>query len=667
MRKFLFYITIIVFAGIFIISLVRNDVKEVSAQSNSCINSRFFTSDKFNFNGFNQEFPPCANTPRCFKRFNSEANEFEYCTPSNPHMASSESFANSRAEDKDECVQLISQYISDVNIKNDFLNAASDISDWGGFYMEVTTSGGNETRDITKCDPNETTSDSGVQCLNNYFSNNNFNYLSYVSNHGRCGVTPQCFTTKEGDLYKFCQTNGVFEELTDMTRADLDNFRDDCTSKLLPYFTSDTIANNFILDFENESNWKGFPFENQATISQCNTIDLSSVQLREEMNGCDTRYKSFNLINRRNYDDIVNSNHGGCSIQRYEGSSYELLPACHTDTINGEQYYCPDETSPRGADAVLLSDYQNNTSVENQALEAQGCLALLESKGLDVGTTPPINSLCPWQGINYDVASTQLIPRDQIVIDFAEDEYSVGEDDLGFNVSLLISPTPIGRSISIDLELKKDDEIIDTSSVIWEDGTQDATKSVGLSLPANKKVGDEFSLNLVNPRVDNATETSIDHKVLASSTILGIETNRGQVISQLVVGDINVKRTLIKVKVINARIEGCALEDDGQPNASCQKCIDQGGVWLAIGCVDPTPLGIMTRIIQTGIGVMGGVALVQLIIVGLYLQSGQEAKIAEARKKLIATLTGIVVLVFSVLILRIIGVNVLDAVPGGFL
>lgn len=95
------------------------------------------------------------------------------------------------------------------------------------------------------------------------------------------------------------------------------------------------------------------------------------------------------------------------------------------------------------------------------------------------------------------------------------------------------------------------------------------------------------------------------------------------------------------------------------------QCRAQGGTYTALGCIDTTPVGIITGLIRIALGTMGGVALLQLILVGLRYQQGDEAKIKEAREQLIATLTGLAVLVFSVLILRILGVNILDIIPAG--
>lgn len=104
----------------------------------------------------------------------------------------------------------------------------------------------------------------------------------------------------------------------------------------------------------------------------------------------------------------------------------------------------------------------------------------------------------------------------------------------------------------------------------------------------------------------------------------------------------------------------------GEENADAlESCLNRGGLYVAIGCIDPTPLGVITGLIRIAFGIMGGVSLIQLIVAGIAYQSGDEAKIQEAREKVISTITGVALLVFSVLILRIIGINVLDVVPVG--
>ncbi len=110
--------------------------------------------------------------------------------------------------------------------------------------------------------------------------------------------------------------------------------------------------------------------------------------------------------------------------------------------------------------------------------------------------------------------------------------------------------------------------------------------------------------------------------------------------------------------------KGYLLEDETN-QALYKECFDTGGIYTAIGCVDPTPTGIITGLIRIALGVMGGVALLQMVYVGILYQQGNTEKIKGARTQLIATLTGVAVLVFSVLILRIIGVNILDILSVG--
>ncbi len=107
------------------------------------------------------------------------------------------------------------------------------------------------------------------------------------------------------------------------------------------------------------------------------------------------------------------------------------------------------------------------------------------------------------------------------------------------------------------------------------------------------------------------------------------------------------------------------LSEEGAPRQVTLNCIEQGGILTAIGCIDPSPIGVLTGLIRIALGVVGGVALLQLILAGLAYQSGNEENIQKAQSRIFATIGGLAVLIFSVLILRIIGVNILDVIPEG--
>jgi len=115
--------------------------------------------------------------------------------------------------------------------------------------------------------------------------------------------------------------------------------------------------------------------------------------------------------------------------------------------------------------------------------------------------------------------------------------------------------------------------------------------------------------------------------------------------------------------VTSERTQGCDINEND--TANCQACIASGGIYTAIGCLDPSPIGVITGLIRIGFGIMGGVALIQLIFAGIAYQAGDEGKIQEAKKRVMGTIGGIALLVFSVLLLRVLGVNVLDVLPQG--
>lgn len=125
------------------------------------------------------------------------------------------------------------------------------------------------------------------------------------------------------------------------------------------------------------------------------------------------------------------------------------------------------------------------------------------------------------------------------------------------------------------------------------------------------------------------------------------------------------------------RSSGKSDADQATEYLQCSRCIrglDEklnsvpAGTWTeAFGCIITTPEGVFTALIRISLGVMGGIALVRVTYLGIITaQSKDEGKIAEARKGVIATLSGVAIVILSVLILRVIGVNILDIVPPGF-
>lgn len=99
----------------------------------------------------------------------------------------------------------------------------------------------------------------------------------------------------------------------------------------------------------------------------------------------------------------------------------------------------------------------------------------------------------------------------------------------------------------------------------------------------------------------------------------------------------------------------------------CSKCIIQtGGFYTAFGCVPlDIPTFISKFILGMGVGLAGGVALLCILYSAFRMQTsmGNAEAIKKAQENMTACITGLIVIIFSVLILKIIGVDILR-IPG---
>ncbi|MBD3280567.1 hypothetical protein GF389_03525 [Candidatus Dojkabacteria bacterium] len=92
-----------------------------------------------------------------------------------------------------------------------------------------------------------------------------------------------------------------------------------------------------------------------------------------------------------------------------------------------------------------------------------------------------------------------------------------------------------------------------------------------------------------------------------------------------------------------------------------------GAVWTSLGCIDPSPSGIITRLYQIGIGIVGGLILVikvpQIVIA---YNSGDPEKIQEAQNGVWSIAGGLLLLIFATAVLEALGVHVIG-LPSGFI
>ena len=100
--------------------------------------------------------------------------------------------------------------------------------------------------------------------------------------------------------------------------------------------------------------------------------------------------------------------------------------------------------------------------------------------------------------------------------------------------------------------------------------------------------------------------------------------------------------------------------------SECKSCFDGGGAWTAIGCFGgETPNEFIASFIRLGTGLGGGVAFLLILLSGFQriTSAGNPEKLHEAKDLMTAAISGLLLIIFSVFLLRIIGVDILQ-LPG---
>lgn len=104
----------------------------------------------------------------------------------------------------------------------------------------------------------------------------------------------------------------------------------------------------------------------------------------------------------------------------------------------------------------------------------------------------------------------------------------------------------------------------------------------------------------------------------------------------------------------------------GDQKAACNTCMEKGdAAWTAIGCIPADPTGFMTKILGLGIGMAGGIAFILILFGGLQIimSTGNPEKLNAGKELVTAAIAGLLMVIFSVFILKVIGVDIL-AIPG---
>ncbi len=100
---------------------------------------------------------------------------------------------------------------------------------------------------------------------------------------------------------------------------------------------------------------------------------------------------------------------------------------------------------------------------------------------------------------------------------------------------------------------------------------------------------------------------------------------------------------------------------------NCVDCFAQTGFWTALGCfyLADFKVFIEKNVLGLGVGLAGTIAFLCIIYAAFSYQTsrGNPEQIKKAQQLLVSCITGLLLIIFSVFILRLIGVNILQ-IPG---
>lgn len=107
------------------------------------------------------------------------------------------------------------------------------------------------------------------------------------------------------------------------------------------------------------------------------------------------------------------------------------------------------------------------------------------------------------------------------------------------------------------------------------------------------------------------------------------------------------------------------LAPNSEAYKQCASCYGQSGIWTAIGCISQDPRSLISKLINFGVGISGGMALLIILAsaFSLAISQGDVKKTTDAKEWLTAAIIGLVFIILSVSILEFIGSTVLR-IPG---
>lgn len=109
-------------------------------------------------------------------------------------------------------------------------------------------------------------------------------------------------------------------------------------------------------------------------------------------------------------------------------------------------------------------------------------------------------------------------------------------------------------------------------------------------------------------------------------------------------------------------VELCEYAGDNK--TACESCFkkDPPEAWTAIGCIPTTPSGFIGKFLNLGVGIAGGIAFLLILLSGFQMLTsvGNPEKLNAGKELMSSAISGLILIVFSIFLLRLIGVTILQ-------
>ena len=108
-------------------------------------------------------------------------------------------------------------------------------------------------------------------------------------------------------------------------------------------------------------------------------------------------------------------------------------------------------------------------------------------------------------------------------------------------------------------------------------------------------------------------------------------------------------------------LSGLCDNVSGGAKTDCTNCFTQGSVWTAVGCIPTEPSAFIGKFLGLGIGVGGGIALLLILFGGFQIltSAGNPEQLNAGRELVGSAITGLLLIIFSIFLLKVIGVDIL--------